>query len=85
MSKIMCSMSRVFDAMNETRQQHDDGLLHRGEAVQMMMGKLQELAVWDLREARMTVEAYNLDGKFDAYCEDDRTAEEKAFKARHKQ
>ena len=60
-SKTMLSMDRVFDALYELREQYNDGLLHRGEAVLTMMGKLEELAERDLIEAKHTAEAYGHD------------------------
>ena len=60
-TKTMCNMDRVFDAMAEYRQQYEDGLLARGEAVNNMIGKLEELANHDLKDAKSTVQSYGLD------------------------
>jgi len=60
-SKAMCSVDRVFAAIDELRTQHNDGLIHTGEFVRMCISKFDELALYQLNEARHTVECYGHD------------------------
>jgi len=76
-TKTMTSMDRVVEAIMIYREQYNDGLLARGEAVNGMMAKLVELRGRDLLECRRVVQTYGLDGNdFRDFCYDEDNKEE---------